>query len=154
MNIVVCLKQLSDAMEVKIDSKTGIAIRRCGLSIINSQSESILEKALKLKKDRGAKVTVICMETFHAETVLEEAIAMGADEGILISDKSLVGAGEVSISSILAAKIKKLNYDILFISKQVIEDSGEEITTEITRHLGTPRIIFRETIDFKDAEWA
>lgn len=154
MNIVVCLKQLSDVMEFKIDSKTGVIIRGCDLPVINSENGSMLEKALELKKDLGAKVTVICMGNLHAETVLEEAIAMGADAGVLISDRVSAGVGDESILDILALKIKKLNYDILFISKQIIKDCGEEIASEIFKYLGSSRIVFREEIEFKDAEWA
>ena len=85
MNIVVCVKQVPDTTAVKIDPKTGTLIRDGVPSIINPDDKHALEEALRLKEKYGANVTVISMGPPQAEKALREALAMGADEAILIN---------------------------------------------------------------------
>ncbi|MCB2343426.1 electron transfer flavoprotein subunit beta/FixA family protein, partial [Clostridium estertheticum] len=109
MNIVVCLKQVPDTNEVKIDPKTGTLIREGVPSIINPDDKNALEESLRLKDEHGAHVTVISMGPPQAEKALREALAMGADEAILVSDRAFAGADTLATSHALAATLKKLD---------------------------------------------
>src|ERR1035437_8558283 len=99
MKIVVCLKQVPDTTEVKIDPKTGTLIREGVPSIINPDDKNALEEALVIKENEGAKVTVISMGPPQAESALREALAMGADEAILITDRAFAGADTLATSN-------------------------------------------------------
>ena len=92
MKIVVCVKQVPNTNEVKIDPKTGTLIRDGVPSIINPDDKNALEEALRLKDEHGAHVTVITMGPPQARVALEEALAMGADEAILVTDRAFAGA--------------------------------------------------------------
>ena len=88
MKIVVCIKQVPDTTEVKLDPKTGTLIREGVPSIINPDDKAGLEEALKIKEATGAHVTVLTMGPPQASVALEEAYAMGADEVILLTDRA------------------------------------------------------------------
>ncbi|MBY6825588.1 electron transfer flavoprotein subunit beta/FixA family protein, partial [Clostridium botulinum] len=102
MNIVVCLKQVPDTNEVKIDPIKGTLVREGVPSIINPDDKNALEEALILKENNGARVTVISMGPPQAKDALREALAMGADEAILISDRAFAGADTLATSYALA----------------------------------------------------
>lgn len=147
MNIVVCLKQVPDTTEVKIDPKTGTLIREGVPSIINPDDKNALEEALALKDNTGAKVTVVSMGPPQAQAALREAIAMGADEAILLSDRAFGGADTLATSHALAAAIKKLDYDIVFAGRQAIDGDTAQVGPEIAEHLGIPQITYVEKVD-------
>jgi len=147
MNIVVCLKQVPDTTEVKIDPKTGTLIREGVPSIINPDDKNALEEALVLKDNIGAKVTVISMGPPQAEAALREAIAMGADEGILISDRAFAGADTLATSNALAGALRKLEYDIIFAGRQAIDGDTAQVGPGIAEHLGLPQVTYVEKLD-------
>ena len=147
MNIVVCLKQVPDTNEVKIDPKTGTLIREGVPSIINPDDKNALEESLRLKEEHGAHVTVISMGPPQAEKALREALAMGADEAILISDRAFAGADTLATSHALAATLKKLDYDIVFAGRQAIDGDTAQVGPEIAEHLNLPQITYVEKVD-------
>lgn len=147
MNIVVCLKQVPDTTEVKIDPKTGTLIREGVPSIINPDDKNALEEALALKEKVGAKVTIISMGPPQAEVALREAIAMGADEAILISDRAFAGADTLATSNALAGALKKLDYDIVFAGRQAIDGDTAQVGPEIAEHLNIPQITYVEKVE-------
>ncbi len=147
MNIVVCLKQVPDTTEVKIDPKTGTLIREGVPSIINPDDKNALEEALVLKENTGAKVTVISMGPPQAESALREAIAMGADEAILISDRAFAGADTLATSNALAGALRKLDYDIIFAGRQAIDGDTAQVGPEIAEHLKIPQITYVEKVE-------
>jgi electron transfer flavoprotein beta subunit len=147
MNIVVCLKQVPDTTEVKIDPKTGTLIREGVPSIINPDDKNALEEALVLKEKNGAKVTIISMGPPQAEAALREAIAMGADEAILISDRAFAGADTLATSNALAGILRKLDYDIIFAGRQAIDGDTAQVGPEIAEHLGIPQITYVEKVE-------
>ena len=147
MNIVVCLKQVPDTTEVKIDPKTGTLIREGVPSIINPDDKNALEEALVLKEKTGAKVTIISMGPPQAQSALREAIAMGADEAILLSDRAFGGADTLATSNALAGAIRKLDYDIIFAGRQAIDGDTAQVGPEIAEHLGIPQITYVEKVD-------
>ncbi|SHJ90579.1 electron transfer flavoprotein subunit beta/FixA family protein [Tepidibacter formicigenes] len=147
MNIVVCIKQVPDTTEVKLDPKTGTLIREGVKSIINPDDKSGLETALRLKEEIGAYVTVISMGPKQAEIALREAIAMGADRAILLCDKLFAGADTWATSSTLAGAIKKLDYDLIITGRQAIDGDTAQVGVQIAQHLDVPSISYVEDLD-------
>ena len=125
MKIVVCLKQVPDTTAVKIDPKTGTLIRDGVPSIINPEDKHALEAALQLKDNNGAEVTVLSMGPPQAKSALREALCMGADKAILITDRAFAGADTLATSKALAGALKKLEYDIIFAGRQAIKELNE-----------------------------
>lgn len=150
MKIVVCLKQVPDTNEVKIDPKTGTLIRDGVPSIINPDDKNALEEALRLKDENGAHVTVITMGPLQARVALEEALAMGADEAILITDRAFAGADTLATSHALAAAIKNLEYDIIFAGRQAIDGDTAQVGPEIAEHLNLPQITYVEEVKVEE----
>jgi electron transfer flavoprotein beta subunit len=146
MKIVVCVKQVPDTNEVKIDPKTGTLIRDGVPSIINPDDKNALEGALQLKDQCGAHVTVITMGPPQARVALEEALAMGADEAILVTDRAFAGADTLATSHALAAAIKNLEYDIIFAGRQAIDGDTAQVGPEIAEHLNLPQITYVEEV--------
>jgi electron transfer flavoprotein beta subunit len=146
MNIVVCLKQVPDTTEVKIDPIKGTLIREGVPSIINPDDKNALEESLVLKDNIGAKVTVISMGPPQAEAALREALAMGADEAILITDREFAGADTLATSNALAGALRKLHYDIIFAGRQAIDGDTAQVGPEIAEHLGIPQITYVEKV--------
>lgn len=147
MNIVICLKQVPDTTEVKIDPIKGTLIREGVPSIINPDDKNALEEALAIKEKIGAHVTVISMGPPQAEDALREALAMGADEAILITDRAFAGADTLATSNALAGAIKKLDYDIIFAGRQAIDGDTAQVGPEIAEHLGIPQITYVQKVD-------
>lgn len=147
MNIVVCLKQVPDTTAVRIDPVTGTLIRDGVPSIINPEDKHALEEALVLKENQGAKVTVLSMGPPQAEVALREALAMGADEAILITDRAFAGADTLATSYALAGALKKLEYDIVFAGRQAIDGDTAQVGPEIAEHLNIPQVTYVEKVD-------
>ncbi|KEH98522.1 electron transfer flavoprotein subunit beta/FixA family protein [Clostridium massiliodielmoense] len=147
MKIVVCLKQVPDTNQVKIDPVTGTLVREGVPSIINPEDKNALEEALRLKDENGATVTVISMGPPQAEAALREAMAMGADDSILISDRAFAGADTLATSYALAGALKKLDYDLILAGRQAIDGDTAQVGPEIAEHLGIPQITYVEKVD-------
>ncbi|GAA0122665.1 MAG: electron transfer flavoprotein subunit beta/FixA family protein [Clostridium argentinense] len=146
MKIVVCMKQVPDTTEVKIDPKTGTLIRDGVPSIINPDDKNALEEAIRLKDEKGAHVTVVTMGPPQAQKALEEALAMGADEAILVTDRAFAGADTLATSHALAAVIKQLDYDVIFAGRQAIDGDTAQVGPEIAEHLNIPQITYVEEV--------
>ena len=134
MNIVVCIKQVPDTTEVKLDPKTGTLIREGVPSIINPDDKAGLEAALRLKDQYGAKVTVVSMGPAQADAALKEAVAMGADEAILLSDRAFGGSDTWATSTVIASALKKLDYDLIITGD--LGTLGHEIVLDLLRRDG------------------
>jgi electron transfer flavoprotein beta subunit len=150
MKIVVCVKQVPDTNEVKIDPKTGTLIREGVPSIINPDDKNALEEALRVKDEHGAHVTVITMGPPQARVALEEALAMGADEAILVTDRAFAGADTLATSHALAAAISNLEYDIIFAGRQAIDGDTAQVGPEIAEHLNLPQITYVEEVKVEE----
>ncbi|MGB4705396.1 MAG: electron transfer flavoprotein subunit beta/FixA family protein [Candidatus Saccharicenans sp.] len=127
MQAIVCIKQVPETTEVKIDPERGTLIREGVPSIINPFDTYAIEEALRLREKFGGKVTVISMGPPQAMSALKEAIAMGADEAILLSDPAFAGADTWATAYTLAAAIRKIgNFDVIFCGRQAIDgDTGQ-----------------------------
>ena len=146
MKIVVCLKQVPDTTVVKIDPKTGTLIRDGVPSIINPEDKHALEAALQLKDNYGAHVTVISMGPPQAKNALREALCMGADEAILLTDRAFGGADTLATSKTIAAAIKELEYDIIFAGRQAIDGDTAQVGPEIAEHLNVPQVTYVQDV--------
>lgn len=148
MNIVVCVKQVPDTTEIRLDPVTGTLIRDGVPSIINPDDKGGLEEALKLKDKFGANVIVITMGPPQAEFALREAIAMGADRAILLTDRKFAGADTLATSHALSAAIRELNYDLVIAGRQAIDGDTAQVGPQIAEFLGLPQISYAKEIEY------
>lgn len=147
MNIVVCIKQVPDTAEVRINPETGTLIREGVPSIINPFDLHAIEAGLFLKEKTGGKVTVLTMGPPQAETALREAIAMGADEGVLLSDRAFAGSDTWATSFTLSKAIAKLGADIILCGKQAIDGDTAQVGPETAEFLNIPHISYVRKIE-------
>ena len=148
MEIIVCVKQVPDTTEVKIDPVTNTLIRQGVPSIVNPFDKNAVEAALQLKEKHGGKITVISMGPPQAKDALKECLAMGADSAILISDRAFGGSDTLATSYTLAAAVRKLGtYDIIFCGKQAIDGDTAQVGPEMAEHLGISQITYAAKID-------
>lgn len=151
MHSVVCLKQVPDVTEVKIDPETNTLVRVGVPSITNPYDVNALEEALKLKDKFGGKVTVITMGPQMAEEILNKAVGMGADEGILLSDRSFAGADTLATSYVLSMAIKKISekekVDLVFCGKQAIDGDTAQVGPGIAARLNYPLLTYINSIE-------
>lgn len=148
MKIVVCIKQVPDTTEVRLDPKTNTLIRDGVPSIINPDDKAGVEAALQLKdKIEGSTVTVISMGPAQADVAIREALAMGCDEGILVSDRAFGGADTWATSHTLAAALKKLEYDVIITGRQAIDGDTAQVGPQIAEALGLPQVSYAEAIE-------
>lgn len=146
MKIVVCVKQVPDTTEVKLDPVTNTLIRDGVPSIINPDDKAGIEAALRLKEETGGTVTIVSMGPQQADVALREALAMGADEAILISDRAFGGADTWATSSTIAAALKKLDYDLIITGSQAIDGDTAQVGPQIAEHLGIPQVSYVEDV--------
>lgn len=147
MKIVVCAKQVPDTTEVKLDPKTGTLIRDGVPSIINPDDKAGIEAALQLKeKCPGSTVTVLSMGPAQADVALREALAMGCDEAILVTDRAFGGADTWATSSTIAAALKKIDYDVIITGRQAIDGDTAQVGPQISEHLDIPVISYAQNI--------
>ncbi|NLZ70892.1 MAG: electron transfer flavoprotein subunit beta/FixA family protein [Clostridiaceae bacterium] len=147
MNIVVCIKQVPDTNEVRIDPVKGTLIREGVPSIMNPDDKAGLEAALRLKDKYGAKVTVLSMGPLQADEILREAYAMGADEAYLVTDRAFGGADTWATSSTLAAAVSKLDYDLIITGRQAIDGDTAQVGPEMAEHLNIPNVSYAQEIE-------
>lgn len=143
MRIIVCIKQVPDTNEVRINQETGTLIRDGVPSIINPDDRNALEEAIKLKEEHGAEIIVVSMGPPQANDALKEALAMGADQGILISDRAFGGSDTWATATIISAAIEKIgNYDIVFCGRQAIDGDTAQVGPEIAEFLNIPQVTY------------
>ena len=152
MNILVCIKQVPDTTEVKLDPKTGTLIRDGVDSIINPDDKAGIEEAIKLKEKHNATVTVLTMGPPQAKKALNEAYAMGADRVILLTDRAFAGADTWATSKTLASAIKKIDYDLIIAGRQAIDGDTAQVGPQIANHLNIPSITYVEKLEVNEGE--
>ena len=146
MKIVVCIKQVPDTAGGVKFKPDGMLDRGAMLAIMNPDDKAGLEAALRIKDQNGAEVTVITMGLPKADAVLREALAMGADKGILITDRVLGGADTWATSQTIAAGIRNLDYDLIITGRQAIDGDTAQVGPQIAEHLGIPVISYAQDI--------
>lgn len=147
MNIVVCIKQVPDTAEVRINPETNTLIREGVPSIINPYDMHALEAGLRIRDMIGGKVTVITMGPPQAETALREALSMGADDVVLISDRAFAGSDTLATSYTLSRAVHRLGADIILCGKQAIDGDTAQVGPEMAEFLDIPHISYVKKID-------
>ncbi len=143
MNIVVCLKQVPGTTEVKINPQTNTLIRQGIKNIINPFDTYALEEGVRLKEKQGGKVTVISMGPPQALDMLREAISLGADEAILLSDSAFAGADTYATAFTLAAAVKKLGrVDLIICGRQSTDGDTAQVGPEMSEMLNVPFVAY------------
>jgi electron transfer flavoprotein beta subunit len=143
MHAIVCIKQVPDTTDVKIDPERGTLIREGVPSIINPFDTYAIEEGLLLKEKFGGKVTVVTMGPPQAMSALKEAVAMGADEAVLLSDRDFAGADTWATAYTLAKAIRKIGaYDVILCGRQAIDGDTGQVGPGVATQLGICQLTY------------
>lgn len=150
--IIVCAKQVPDTNEIKIDPVKKTLIREGVPSILNHDDANALEEALKIKDQYpDTHITVVTMGPPQAKDMLMECIAMGADDGVLASDRALGGSDTWATSNALSAAIEKIgDYDLIFAGRQAIDGDTAQVGPQIAEKLQLPQVTYVEEFKIDD----
>lgn len=146
MKILVCIKQVPDTAEVKLDPKTNTLIRDGVPSIINHDDKAGLEAALQLRETHGGTVTAVCMGPPQADVALREALAMGADDACLLSAREFGGSDTYATATIIAAALKKIGFDLVITGRQAIDGDTAQVGPQIAEQLKIPQASYAERL--------
>lgn len=148
MRIIVCVKQVPDTTEVKIDPVKNTLIRDGVPSIVNPDDRNALEEALRIKdKNKDTEVIVLSMGPPQADVALRECIAMGADKAYLLTDRAVAGSDTWATSTALTAAINYIgDADIIFCGRQAIDGDTAQVGPQIAEHMDLPQITYVEEL--------
>ncbi|MCA1765925.1 MAG: electron transfer flavoprotein subunit beta/FixA family protein [Desulfobulbaceae bacterium] len=147
MKIIVCVKQVPDAKDVRLDPKTNTLSREGVESIMNPFDRHALEAAVVLKEQYGGTVTAITMGPPQAEETLRDAVACGADHGVLVSDRAFAGADTWATSYTLAKAVEKLGeFDLIICGKQAIDGDTAQVGPGLAQRLDIPYVAYARKI--------
>jgi len=153
MNIVVCIKQVPGTNKVEIDEETGVLKRMGVVSKMNPYDLYSIETALKLKEKHGGKITVITMGPPQAKSIIIESYMMGADKGIILSDKRFAGSDVLSTSYTIASGIKLIkDYDLIICGKQTTDGDTAQVGPAIAEHMNIPHVAWVSKIVKSDRD--
>lgn len=154
MNIIVCLKQVPGTTQVKIDPQTNTLIRQGIKNVLNPFDGYALEEGVRLKERYGGKVTAISMGPPQAEEMLREALSVGADQAILLTDRAFAGADTLATAYTLAKAIKKIgDSDLIICGRQTIDGDTGQVGPEVAEMLGLPFVAYVSKIqEIKDRQ--
>lgn len=142
MHYLVCVKQVPDTSEVKLDPVTNALDRRSAPTILNPFDAHAVEEAVRLKTKTGGKVTVITMGPPMAEAVVKKAVELGVDGGVVVTDRAFAGADTLATSYALTQTIRKIDedepVDLIFAGKQAIDGDTAQVGPGIATRLGIP----------------
>lgn len=141
MEIIVCIKQVPGTSKVQVDPVTGVLIRDGIDTKMNPYDLFALETAVRLKEQHGGHVKVISMGPRQALEVIREAFMMGADEGLLVSDRKFAGADVLATSYTISQGIRKMgDFDMIITGKQTTDGDTAQVGPEIAEYLEIPHI--------------
>ena len=148
MNVIVCIKQVPDTADVKINPETNTLVREGVKSMINPFDTYAIEEAVRLKEKYGGKATVITMGPPQADAALREAISLGIDEAVLVSDRAFAGSDTLATSYTLAQAIKKVGeFTIILCGKQASDGDTAQVGPGISTHLDIPQVTYVKKIE-------
>jgi electron transfer flavoprotein beta subunit len=148
MNIIVCLKQVPGTTEVKIDPVKNTLIRQGIKAIVNPFDSYALEEGVRLKEQFTGKVTAISMGPPQATDMLRDAISVGADEGILLSDMAFAGSDTLATAATLSMAVRKIkSYDLIICGRQTLDGDTGQVGPEMAENLGIPFIAYVSKIE-------
>lgn len=148
MKIIVCIKQVPNTKEIRIDPETGTMIRKGVPSIINPDDKHALEAALALKeKNNEVHITVLSMGPMQAKDALVECLCMGADEAVLLSDRAFGGADTWATANTLAAAVRKLGaFDLIICGQQAIDGDTAQVGPQLADRLKIPQVTYAQSL--------
>ncbi len=158
MNILVCIKQVPDTTEIKIDPVKHTLIREGVPSIVNPFDACALELAVRLKEKEGGKVTVISMGPAQAKNALKECLSVGADQAFLVTDRAFGGSDTLATSYILSKAIKAVeaktneSMDVIFCGKQAIDGDTAQVGPEIAEHMDLPHVTLATGVEMTEGK--
>lgn len=157
LHIVVCVKQVPDSREIRIDPKTNTLIRQGVPAIANFYDMHGLEEALRIKDEKGAVITVVCMGPPPAEKSLKECISLGADRAVLVTDRGFAGADTLATSYVLGLTIQKVAeefgpVDIVFCGKQTLDGDTGQVGPGIACRLDLEQLTYVQKVEKIDQE--
>ena len=156
MHIVVCIKQVPDSAQIRVHPVTNTIMRQGVPAIINPFDVFAIEEALRLKDRFGGRVTVLTMGPPQAEDALRKAVAYGADDVILLTDRAFAGADTLATSFALAQTIRKIGeehpVDLVFTGKQTIDGDTAQVGPGVAKRLGLQLLTYVSAIDTLDLE--
>jgi len=148
MKIIVCVKQVPDAKDVRLDPKTNTLSREGVQAIMNPYDRHALEEAVRLKEQHGGTVTVLSMGPPQAEEMLREAVSCGADEAVLVSDRAFAGADTWATTYTLSQAIKKIDdFDLILCGKQAIDGDTAQVGPGLAERLDIPFVAYVRKIN-------
>ena len=148
MNIIVCIKQVPATTEVKMNTETNTIIREGVESIINPFDMYAIEEGLRIKEKKGGKVTVLSMGIPSVAELMREAISLGVDDAVLLSDRAFAGADTLATSYTLSKGIKKIgNYDLIICGKQATDGDTAQVGPSLAEKLGIPHTTYVRKIE-------
>lgn len=154
MNIIVCVKQVPDTTQIRLDPETHTLIRDGVENILNPYDAEALETALILKDKYGAAVTVISMGPPQAKDILKNAIALGADQAYLLSDRVFAGSDTLPTSLALAELTKSLGeFDLILCGREAADGCTAQVGPEMAEHLGIPQVTSAMKVEFENGKF-
>ncbi len=148
MKIVVCVKQVPETTEVKINPETNTLIREGVASIINPFDMYAVEEAIRIKEKVGGTVTILSMGPPQVAESLRELIGMGADEAVLLSDRAFAGSDTLATSYALARGIEKIGeVQLVICGKQAIDGDTAQVGPEIAENLGLSHVTYVKKVN-------
>ena len=148
MNIVVCIKQVPNTTQVRINPETNTLIREGVESVINPFDTYAIEEGVRLREKFGGKVTVVTMGPPQAETALREALSVGCDEAILVSDRRFAGSDTWATSYVLSQTVKKVgNVDVVLCGKQASDGDTAQVGPGVSTFLNIPQVTYVKKIE-------
>ncbi|UCG77571.1 MAG: electron transfer flavoprotein subunit beta/FixA family protein [Nitrospirota bacterium] len=147
MKIVVCIKQVPDTSEVRINPETNTLIRDGVPSIINPYDLHAIEAAVRIKEEGSANVTVLTMGPPQAEDALREAVSMGADEAVLLTDRAFAGSDTWATAYTLAKAAETIGFDLIICGKQAIDGDTAQVGPEMAEFLNIPHVAYVKNIE-------
>lgn len=158
MNLLVCVKQVPDTMEIKINPVTNTLIREGVPSIVNPFDAYALELAAQVRDQVGGTITVVSMGPRQAETALKECLAVGGDKAYLVTDRAFGGSDTLATSYILSCTVQYLEvqsgqpFDLILCGKQAIDGDTGQVGSEMAEHLDRPQITCITDLRVKDGK--
>jgi electron transfer flavoprotein beta subunit len=151
MHFVVCIKQVPETTDVRINPETNTLIREGVAAVVNPFDVYAIEEAVRLKEKLGGKVTALSMGPPQAESALREAIAMGADAGILVTDRAFAGSDTWATGYTLSMALRKIgDYSVLLFGKQASDGDTAQVGPGVACHLGLPQVTYVRKIEAID----
>jgi electron transfer flavoprotein beta subunit len=147
VNIVVCIKQVPDTTKIRIDPETNTLVRTGVKSIVNPLDRFAIEEGVRLREQLGGKVIVMTMGPSQAEQALREAIEVGADEPVLLTDRKFAGSDTWATSYVLSKAIEKIgDYSLIICGVQAIDGDTGQVGPGLSAHLDIPQITYVKKI--------